>query len=61
MSFKTFSGKMSPDEIEKLMEVITLYSTGKVMKAKSGLPNTHKSDNLQAKNDNWKNYIMEEE
>jgi len=57
MSFQTFSGKMSPDEVSQLIKIITLYGTGKLMKAKNGLPRTHKAKSLKAKNSNWKEFI----
>ena len=57
MTFSTYSGKMSPEEVSQLMKVITLYSTGKLMKAKSGLPKTHQAESLKAKNDNWKEFL----
>jgi len=59
MSFETHAGRMSPQEISKLMEVINLYATGKLMKAKSGIPETHQVDDLKTNNDSWKDYLEE--
>ena len=57
MTFSTYSGKMSPEEVSQKMKIITLYSTGKLMKAKSNLPKTHKAESLKAENNDWKKYI----
>ena len=57
MTFSTNAGKMSPEEVSQEMKIITLYSTGKLMKAKSGLPKTHKAKSLKAKNNDWKEFL----
>ena len=57
MSFATYSGKMSPEEVSQLIKIITLYGTGKLMKAKNGLPKTHQAKDLKSKNDKWKEFI----
>jgi len=57
MTFSTYSGKMSPEEVSQLIKIITLYSTGKLLKSKSGLPKTHKAKSLKAKNNDWKEFL----
>ena len=57
MSFAKFSGKMSPQEVKKMLKCLHLYSTSQVMRAKGKIPKTHKVDNLKSKNDNWKELI----
>ena len=58
---KTFSGKISSDEFKQLLEVIKLYSTGRTLKSKGRIPNTHYVSNLSDKsNGNWKQYLEEE-
>lgn len=56
--FKTYSGKLDPGEIKNLMLVIKLYSTGKTLKSKSNLPDTHTVNDLSDKsNGQWKTYL----
>ena len=58
---KTMSGKISSEEFKQILEVIKLYSTGKSLKAKSGIPKTHYVSNLSDKsNGKWKQYLEEE-
>ena len=58
MTFSTNAGKMSPEEVSQEMKIITLYSTGKLMKAKSNLPKTHKAKDLSDQsNGKWKEFL----
>lgn len=59
MSLSTFAGKITSQEFKDIQELIKLYSTGRTLKSKFSLPNTHKvkPEQLKAKNDKWKQYI----